>query len=262
MKNAICLHGLSSGLSQKVLNSSVDMPNIIKNLKENLIIPNECDVFLHTWQHDDIDELLSKYAPKDSCVENSILFYKNNLIDKLKHLRRKYVMEQNHENRKNDIMSRWYSFKKSVSLAIEYSYNHGFVYDKIFVTRFDLMLNKKVNLDHLASENFYTGNWSRWYDEFGNELNEIDISKGKSYKYIGKKGFPFDSEGLHDFWFVSNADSIEKFSLCYDNLENLFNEVGLSSHKLALKHLDNINLLKNIDYFLEFPQDYTLGRWV
>lgn len=261
MKNAICLHGISSGLSEKALNSNVDMLNVINNLKENLIIPNECDVFIHTWRHQGVNELLSLYKPNDACVEDSILFYKNNLIDHVKHLRRKYLFGLNHKNRKNDIMSRWYSLKKSVNLATKYSHKHGFVYDKVFVTRFDLMLKKKIDMDDFISESFYTGNWSRWFDDLGNELNEIDISRGQLYKFTGRKGFPFDSEGLHDFWFASNANSIEKFSLCYDNLENLFKEVGFSSHKIALKHLEKINLLKNIDYLLEFPQDYTLGRW-
>ena len=51
MKNAICLHGISSGLSEKALNSNVDMLNVINNLKENLIIPNECDVFIVSVEH-------------------------------------------------------------------------------------------------------------------------------------------------------------------------------------------------------------------
>lgn len=261
MKNALCLHGLSSGLSEKVPNTSVDLSAIVKNLKDNLIIPNHCDVFLHTWHHDNINKVLSSYCPLAHSIEKHILFHKNNPIDNIKHMRRKFLLKQNHKNRKNDIMSRWYSLRESVNLALNYSKAKGFKYEKILVTRFDLMLNKKINMEDLSYEKFYTGNWSRWYDKRGNELNEIDISKGQLYKFKGKKGFPFDSEGIHDFWFASNADYIAKFALCYDNIQQLFNEAGLSSHKIALQHLKNINIFENIDYFLEFPKDYTLGRW-
>lgn len=258
---ALCLHGLSSGLSQKIPNSNVNISKIYIKLTENLIIPNNCDVFFHTWKHKDIDNLIGTYKPERFQVEDQIVFYKNTLIDNIKHFRRKHFFGHNHKNRRNDIMSRWYSFQKSVNLATSFAEEENFIYDKIFVTRFDMLLKKKVNLDLFTPEKFNVGNWPRWFDEKGNELNEVDMSKGMQFKFKGKKGFPYDTEGLHDFWFAANSKSMSSFASCYDNLPTLINQVGLSSHKIALKKLENIGLVEHLEFSLEFPSEYTLGRW-
>lgn len=260
-KYALCLHGLSSGISEKVPGSSVNISNLFSELNKNLIEPNNCDIFFHTWKHENIDNLISTYKPQRFEVEDHIVFHKNTFVDNVKHLRRKYFLGHNHKNRRNDIMSRWYSMKKSVNFATSYSEERGFIYNKIFVTRFDMLLKKKVNLSLFHPEKFYVGHWPRWFDKKGSELNEIDVSKGRQFMFKGKKGFPYDEEGLHDFWFAANCESISRFARCYDNLPSLFNQVGLSSHKIALKNLENIGLVEHLEFSLEFPSDYTLGRW-
>jgi hypothetical protein len=259
--NAVCFHGVSSGISDKDLDSKVNVGSVFDLIHSNIILPNNCDVFLHTWDHDNIDSVLSIYDPKTSCIEDPITFHENSLFDDIKHLRRKLLFDHDHKNRRNAILSRWYSLKKSVNLATCHAQESGFVYDKIFVTRFDMLLKKKVDLSVLSSEKFYTGRWPRWYDAQGQELNEIDVSRGLPFKFKGSKGFPFDSEGLHDFWFVANSESMSRFALCYDDLTRLFSQVGLSSHKITLQHLENLGLVEHLDFALEFPLDYTLGRW-
>ena len=260
-KNAICFHGISSGSTDKSPNLQVDIAKVFKNIDSNLISLNDCDVYFHTWGHENISQILSIFEPLDYLVEDQIIFHKNNLLDKLKHIRRKLLFAHDHPNRKNALKSRWYSFKQSVDLATNHAKKNNFTYNNVFVTRFDLALNKMVNFNILENQKFYVGNWPRWFDDYGNEINEIDISKGAPFKSTGKKGWPHDNEGLHDFWFLSNLDIMNEFSKCYEDIDALIDKCGLSSHKIALQKLKDMKEIDNLEFHLDFVSDYTLARW-
>ncbi len=260
-KSAICLHGISSGRTEKSPDGQVNVLDSFQKIKDNLIVPNNCDVFIHTWEHDKVEAVISDYYPQKSLVERPIIFHENNWLDDLKHVRRRLIYGHNHKGRKNALLSRWYSLMKSVELAKLNEVESGRKYDYIFVTRFDLSLNVEVEFERLDSTRFYTGNWPRWYSDVGEELDEIDVSKGSYFKYIGKKGFPYDDEGLHDFWFLSNSEAMNNFSYCYKNIEVMISKCGLSSHKIALQNIIDNDLLDSLEFYLQFASDYTLSRW-
>ncbi|HCG94232.1 MAG TPA: hypothetical protein DEX20_01220 [Halieaceae bacterium] len=261
-KYAVCLHGLSDGFTDKTLEAGVDISEVAKSLKSNLIEFNDCDLFFHTWKHPQIHELLQIYQPIKSEVQSSIIFHKNSVVDDLKHWRRKFLFGQNHRNRRNAIFSRWYSFKRSTDLAFSYANDYGFEYSRVVVTRFDMLLRKPLDLSALPNEEFTCGGWAKCYDDDGYEVSEIDVSLGHKYKFKGRKGFPYDSEGLHDFWFAADSSMMRKFATCYDHLPALIDSVGLSSHKAALQHLRNQKLMRHLGFNLDFPMDYTLARWL
>lgn len=260
-KSAICLHGISSGRTEKSPDGQVDIFDSFKKIKDNLILPNNCDVFMHTWEHDDVQAVISNYDPQKNLVERPIIFHKNNWLDNLKHVRRKLIYGHNHKGRKNALLSRWYSLMKSVELARLHEVDSGEEYDYIFVTRFDLSLRQEVRFESLEKNKFYVGKWPRWYSPTGDELNEIDVSKGAPFKYIGRKGFPYDDEGLHDFWFLSNSKAINNFSYCYKHIEVMISRCGLSSHKIMLQNMIDNDLLDRLEFYLQFASDYTLSRW-
>ena len=261
-KTAICLHGISSGMTDKLPDGQGDIEKSFEMIRDNIILPNDSDVYMHTWSHGDVEEVISSYAPKKSLVEKQIVFHENNWLDNLKHIRRRLFYNHDHKSRKNSLLSRWYSLMKSVELARLNEIELGIKYDYIFVTRFDLSLNQKITFKNLDQTKFYVGDWPRWYDYAGKELNEIDVSKGAGFKYKGKKGFPYDSEGLHDFWFLSNSEAMGVFSECYKKIDSIILKCGLSSHKIALQNIIDNHLLETLEFHLQFASDYTLSRWV
>ncbi|MAK16476.1 MAG: hypothetical protein CMQ70_00725 [Gammaproteobacteria bacterium] len=262
MKIAICIHGLSSGVSSKS-KKEVDTIDCFKALKKNLELQNNADFdyFFHSWSHKDNDKIINEIKPKNYFFENHIEFHKNNLLDYLKHLRRKYFFNMDQPKRKNNTISRWYSLKHSIRAMNIYSNENSISYDFVVITRFDAFLLSKYRIQDLDNTNFYASKWKRFYDLNGKEIDEKKINLKNVYKK-GLKGFPEDDEGIHDFIFICNQANATKFSNCYDNLNKHFKEVGVSSHKVALNQLIKLDLLDKLNFYNDFVNDINLARWI
>jgi hypothetical protein len=64
MRTAICLHGLSLGRNTlrdiTRSNPDNDWKRFNKTILSNLIENNKSDVFIHTWEHDEINQIIDK----------------------------------------------------------------------------------------------------------------------------------------------------------------------------------------------------------
>ncbi|WP_430428589.1 hypothetical protein [Maribacter litoralis] len=263
MRVALCYHGISSGKNFKEGGLAVAFESEFDSIQRFLIKSNpncDFDIYLHSWVNSNQNEVIQKLRPVDYLFENTINFNKPTMLFKFKQLVKKKLNKPYFEsNRINNIYSRWYSFQKVCELVSKNKQK----YDLIFVTRFDMVLRDSISLKNISPEYFYSGDWETLYN--GKiELKETDYTKVITQNVERhKKGFPYDEEGLQDFFFIGSPTYILKdFSKIYFNLKFLIKKYGASNHLIALGKLkeDNkINIHKRV--YLYF-QEYFLSRWL
>jgi len=165
MRVAVCLSGQPR---------SVDVTFLY--IYNNIIKPNNADVFIHTYFDKDnlymekthldrdnctiepsiIDTILELYQPKAYLVEKPKNFSKINL--KMTEFRLKRSRELNkHKNWTDEehtkhiikqTMSQYYSIYKSNELKENYANENGFVYDFVIRLRFDLVPHQILTCEH------------------------------------------------------------------------------------------------------------------
>lgn len=258
---ALCYHGIAKGQNFKNGGLPVGFEHEFHLITQNLIKNNkDCkfDIFLHSWSLDYKDEVIEKLKPLDYIFEKPKEFKKPSLLKILKENIKKALGKGYEINRVNNIYSRWYSFKK-VCEMVKKSNN---TYDLVIVTRFDMCLLTKFNLSEIDANNFYSGDWITYYN--GDlELLEEDYDESNSDLQIVSKGYPYDEEGLQDFFFISSQKYMtSKFSNIYDDLENLLRSYGLSNHSIAFGKLKNDSMLSKHKRVLVYSKDYFLSRWI
>ena len=142
------------------------------------------------------------------------------------------------------------------------------------MSRFDIAFETKINFSEIDLGKI---NFSNWHGVTYDQI--IDIFKdgrGIFYKLSEKyntdelprfnRGFPYDSEGLLDYWFISD-NKINVFSQLYDRLPEYF-KVGkcpgaplVSNHKVVLYHLQQTNNTNKINLIMEPTKDHAMIRW-
>jgi hypothetical protein len=172
MRTALCLYGQPRNFSENW-----------KFINENIIKPNNADVFFHTW-YDESDLNFHKMTPGHELRSadyglNSILPEKTNakdfIIEKQLNFFYKdiYCSDENFEacwpwaniyDRKSFIKNRvfssysmWYSINQSVLLKELYSQKNGFTYDCVMILRFDVSPKKIVNVESLDITKIVSG---------------------------------------------------------------------------------------------------------
>lgn len=233
MKIALCYYGLSHNLNNIQNSNAYNLPvNYLKAFqshKENLIDPNNMDVFIHSWSHENIGDIVDKYKPKKSLFEQQIDFYKK--ADKINSDPNVWGYSQRHH-----ILSRWYSNKKVLELKQQYEKENQFTYDLVMVTRFDCVYNGNWNLSELDPTRFYvTGGW----------------------------GGNYETE-LPDLWFISNSENMDILSKMYDELGFIFKEYPNTAfwggHLLIKKYLHCTGLSEKIQYYKQHHIDSDILR--
>ena len=262
MKVALCLHGISKGKNNKYGGLPVNFEEEAKLYKKNYIIPNNADVFIHSWKNNDINSILNMYSPVDYLFEESKIFRKNSLKTTLLNSLRSVTGKKVEHNRLNNIFSRWYSFYKVIDLLNQHENKINQKYDIIMVSRFDLSLFSSINLNFFEKNKFIVPTWCGYRDSLGRKIPEdkIYLSLDKKYKYI--RGFPYDDEGLLDFWFISSSNIIKEFANIYNELDKFISNVGLSNHKIALEKIKEMQMLSSLQFRQESYSDFCLTRWM
>lgn len=136
MKIALCLSGQIR---------SFDL--VYQNLLDNLINPNQCDVFYHTWHTYDNSKYTNFYNPSDNKYVSYGAYSYENVEKVINHLNptsfcfEKPVIAQNTK-------SMFYSMMKSNSLKCDYENLMGFKYDIVIRSRSDIFFPDKVVLDY------------------------------------------------------------------------------------------------------------------
>jgi hypothetical protein len=177
-------------------------------------------------------------------------------------------------NRKQNHYSRWFSNFSVNKLRQEYEKDNNFKYDFVMTSRFDLAFETDLDFDSLDKEAFYAGNWSAILDSNGRDL--FKGGRGPLYDLLSKdpsiinrlnytlKGYPYTEEGFLDLWFIANSDNSNKFFNLYNCLDeytkpsyNLNDSSGkISNHRLSKFHLQQINLLDNLKFYLHMFDDF------
>ena len=226
MKIALCLYGhlgISSAASLRTTNdvakesegASTDPANAHHCFSHILFPHYDVDVFIHSWSAHQREKLLQLYKPKKSVFEPQIKF-ESSLAE--------YGMNDSDMNRwkisdsarfgyelllpsretVTNIMtemeresfrtkSRWYSTKQSIVLKNEYEVSNNFEYDFTIVTRLDCLFRSPFNFEKLNPELLYA---------------------------TRRDGRPDVDFALHDFWFASNTENMNKFATLYDHIHD------------------------------------------
>jgi len=170
MKVALCLSG---------------QPRFVEytyqKIKENIIDPNNADVFIHTWYDKDligknftdynasgwnynstnskykenIDLIINEvYKPKKMIAEKEKNFYDDNL--KIEKTINKHAQHYSKKYFSKMLYSSWYSILKSNTLKEEYRLENDIKYDYVIRARFDCQLNRKLNCSNYDPNFLYT----------------------------------------------------------------------------------------------------------
>lgn len=261
MKVALCYHGIAKGYNFKNGGLPVGFSHEFDLITQNLINCNknyEFDIYLHSWSLDAKDEVVTKMKPEAYLFEKPKQFNKFSFLTFFKETIKKLMGKGYELQRKNNIYSRWYSFSQVCNLIKQSNKK----YDLIIVTRFDMCLLNTLDLSQLNFENFYSGDWKGIVQE-EKEILEEDYKHNNSNIKLINKGYPYDNEGLQDFFFISSPSyMIDSFSLIFNELKELIKKYGLSNHSIALGKLKEDNKLSSHKRILSYSKDYFLSRWL
>lgn len=138
MKIAVCFFGQSRDVS----------PSSI-SIKNNLINLYECDVFIHTWEHDKykLDDINLVYSPKSIMIESQINF-NDEYIDIIGNLNSSSGISN------FNTISQFYSHYKSHLLMLDYSNKNNIKYDLIVKIRTDTYLYNTFNIKDIIPNNY------------------------------------------------------------------------------------------------------------
>jgi hypothetical protein len=217
MKVALCLYGQPR-----------DAHVTFQRIKQNVIDPNDCDVFFHAW-YDDHDISLHKMTPGHenrviiSGMNNFIVDQykpKSHLIEKQRkfHHRNFQITEENFKevypwsgrydrqefikDRGSCTHSMWYSVQQSIMMKEMYSHEQGFEYDCVIVSRFDVSPTKHVIVtDH--------------------DLNTIVT-----------RSHPYPRGEICDWFFFTNNDNSNAIGGTFNFLKKFHDKIQKSNDKI------------------------------
>ena len=232
MSIAVCLSG-----EPRSLKLSAD------NILNNLIVPNNCDIFIHTWydnfnsermdgycgvfpgtnitgngcmsKWEDIDyiKILNTFNPKSILIEKQFKF-----VEKFK------IPNWSLGTTSNKVQSMFYSINKANELKQQYEKYNNFTYDYVIRCRLDCIFNQQLKIE-----------------QFDN-----------NYVHISNK---MHSHGVNDFFAIGNSLNMDKYSSTFNNLHNLHNlcefnpEIVLGTNLL----LNNVPVITYENNKLLFP---------
>ncbi len=202
MKVAVCISGQMRSFEK-----------CYSNIYENIIKPNNADVFIHTWydennlriegvdpkrhniyyeKGDDV-KVIDLYKPKSYLIETPIYFRNPNIKIPEKYIERIKTMRQN--NIKDESIhhsySMFYSIFKCNQIKEEYSYKNNIYYDCVIKIRFDirpteplLCLNYDMNYIYYAEINQPDELISDWINMGSTEIMNIYSSTFLHLEYL------------------------------------------------------------------------------
>jgi hypothetical protein len=129
---------LISGLPRQV-------KTCFNNINECLILPNNADVFIHSWIDDEdevIDYINQNFKPKDFKYEKQLKIYNDYLDLSLMLSTHAWAYDR---NRFIDMLySSWYSALQVNLLKEKYRLSNNFNYDYVIRARFDITYNRPI----------------------------------------------------------------------------------------------------------------------
>ena len=238
-KVAICFFG-STGFKQKL--GKVETQNSEKlqfevpllSIKKNIIEPNKCDVFIHSWSKNNKDELIELLNPINYKFEEHKIF------------------DRDTSSKKNAVTSRFYSEYQANKLKKIHEKKNKFKYDIVIHSRLDVIWFNPLELYEKKNTLFST-----YWNSSINENNHGPFNrKNHNQNYA-----------LHDWWFYGDSKVMDKFSLIFQNRYKLLmkNNFVYNTHRFTYLRAKELKLnLENIHYRgfdFELYRRFIRGNW-
>lgn len=180
MKTALCFYGQPRDAQVKS-----------RQIIENIIEPNNCDVFFHTWYDNDdllfhkltpgherrqsqtnIDKfLIEVYKPKAFLIQKQKHFFHKNFQITQENFDIVYPWAQAYdkkvfmEDRGRCAHSMWYSVMNAIMLKEMHSNQNNFFYDCVILSRFDVAPSSAINVSQYDLKNVIVRNYDYPRDE-------------------------------------------------------------------------------------------------
>lgn len=196
MKIALCLHGYFDSLVDQ---TSLGV-NGYKYIKKHILSKGDVDVFIHSWDTKNANQIVDLYKPKEYIFEPQKDF--SEIIKKLQ-------IENLAWNARSpaNVLSHFYSVQKSFTVFNQT--RRQLEYSIVIKSRFDLgQINR--NSSGPGKQNFYPV-----------QCINFDPNLDMSKLYMAKWRM-FD-QGPPDMWFYSNARTMNAFSVIYTQVEEYLN---------------------------------------
>jgi hypothetical protein len=258
MKVAICFYGLlGSKIGAGGVGKVIPPEESFDYYKKHIFDKNDdIDVFIHSWSHQHKSDIERVYSPKLSLIEEQIDFPHskkmkdpiNSLYDIKASVGRvvKGILNprrrEQRDKAKFRACSRWYSSKKVLELKKSYEEQHGFKYDMVMVTRFDVAFFTDLVFDKYDPKYFWASHWN----DLPRPENNNTLAFNNNY----------EGSGFLDLWFFSNSENMDKFSELYDNIH----KYPVSPHFSPRSHVDTFLSKDQIKYTLFRWQDFEMIR--
>ena len=240
MKIAICLFGDTGTKDSMGRTFNKDFDKIEKldfnvslnSLKEKVISPNNCDVFIHSWAKDNELEIKNLLDPVSSQFEK----YK--------------TFSEPFHSRKNHIWSRFYSGYVANKLKTDYEIRNGFKYDIVMTSRMDLFWFSKFNFQSDVSQNIYASHW--------NESKRDNMLGPYDKKNLGL------GWGVIDPWFYSNSKNMNNFTKIhkhkyYVSFKSYFKYMKLSQRLKTFELRSNNYYISTHHFFHQQAMNFNLN---
>ena len=237
MRVALCFNGLAGGKNDKGF--PVDWQLAVPHFKDNIINlrSQAVDVFFHTWSAEAEEELVEFYAPKDYIIQKQIDF------DALANKFRKKV-HSDVPRHFHSIMSRWYSNKEVLELKNEYEKEHGFKYDYVMTSRFDVAWLKPLDFSQFDRDSIWCGRHE----------------KGTVFDTFNDKGMPV--EGVLEYWLFGGSEVMDRtIDLVRKVPEYIYTgNCRMSNHDVIPYHVEQEDMLDNFKFHFWEIEDFQLVR--
>jgi hypothetical protein len=200
VKIALCLHGYFSNAGG--IQASIDGHSYIDR---KLLQRNDVDVFIHSWDLDNKERVLSLYNPVSHLFEEQIQFK-----DELSEINQDFFFGtakrapgMYHINTVFKGLSFLYSRKAAIELKKKYEEQNGFEYDCVILARFDLGQRGKEHFQKYYATNF-------------NFDADLDMN------YVYSAYWDQLNHGYADHWFFSNSSNMNLLSLAFDKVKEYY----------------------------------------
>lgn len=231
MKVALCIHGY--------FNSNYDRTSLGENgyryIKKTIINRFNPDIYIHSWDQQNKNQINRLYNPVQSIFEDQIDFseqIKKNGLSKL----------ENQPRPPQTVFSHLYSVSKVISLCLDSNIN----YDLIIKARFDLGQINRLNTSPLISLYSYLRGNGRIYPVQCIAFPE-KILNHKLYLAFWEK---FD-EGPADMWFYGSREIMKPFAKLFEKLKKDFT-VTSGYYKFCYEKSNCPLILSNAIYYYKY----------
>ena len=220
MRIALCLSGKAGNANKYAQGEeTMDLAKIgHRHFKENLLDLNNADVFMHCWDKQFKDELIEMYNPKGYIFQEQVDF------------------GSQYNLRQFCIKSKAYSNMRVLEVLEKYEKKYNFKYDAVILTRFDLALQRPVDLknESLELSNFYHNGPDPLHIESPENCVKVCCDPKSPHYAIG------------DLILISNSDNMKKFS----NLYHYIDSYNINSfHVSARIHIDKLDFNRSTFLF-------------